>query len=118
MAADQVADQLLVTGLDDWVHFADVFWTARNLGSTEDVVASALEAIRQLLEGGLVEVGDVARGSGFQAWDLETSAALNRIEREWRSLGRDPYPGDIGWLRSTPSGKRRGQDVLAQQGRA
>jgi hypothetical protein len=76
----------------------------------------AVDAIGGLLKGELVEVGDVVRGEGFHTWDLAPSAALQRIEQEWRALGRDPFPGDIGWLQNTPGGDRRAEEILAERG--
>jgi len=96
-------------GYDDFVSLSGVVgfvlqspdWTGR-----EDPFAEVLHLVRELLTRGWVTVGDLSR-SGFVPWKLDTQGSLDRIEREWRALGRDIYPGDICWLANTPAGNAR-----------
>ena len=37
-------------------------------------------------------------GTGFVAWATSPDVAVERIEREWSQLGRDPDLGEIAWL--------------------
>jgi hypothetical protein len=114
MTTEQLIDALLVAGLDDWLHLADVAWAARefaNGGETEDVVAVASEALAALVDQGLVEVGDVSDG-GFFEWDATPEEAILRIQREWRALRREPQPGDVCWVANTTLGDQRAREIM------
>lgn len=116
MATGELMDRLLVAGLDDWLHLADVAWAVRDDRpelAEADLIRAGIDVIRGLLEGGLAEVGDVTDG-GFLAWDLHADEATSRVERRWTQLGRDPVPGDICWVANT---RRGDQAALALLGR-
>jgi len=109
MATDAQIDDLVSRGADDWVHMAEVAWVARSAGgaTTDDEIrVVSLDLIREVLVAGLMEAGDLTR-QGFFAWGLAPTEALNRIERSWELLDRDPAPGDVCWLENTEAGNHR-----------
>jgi hypothetical protein len=53
----------------------------------------------------MIEVGDVGP-AGFVPWTLPIDQIGQRIQSEWSALGRNPVPGDIGWLSNTAEGDR------------
>lgn len=116
MAAEFVIDDLLIAGLDDWQHAADVAWEVQRAGVARSEIGPATaSAIRSMLEKRLIEVGDMD-ATGFVAWDVTIDEAVARIEREWVSLDRDPAPGDICWLSNTTAGDRRARKALRRRG--
>lgn len=60
--------------------------------------------LRYLLRRGLVMAGDPQMGGPFKPWEGTPEEIIDRIEREWRDLGKDPMLGDITWFDSTPAG--------------
>ena len=67
----------------------------------------ALAVLGQLLTDGLVRAGrPTPDGKAFIAWDLAAADSIARIEREWKTLGREPAPGDIAWFAATKEGVR------------
>ncbi|MEP6468150.1 MAG: hypothetical protein ABJC24_00105 [Chloroflexota bacterium] len=111
----RLIDELLMRGAGDWVSAAEVAWVARSIGgaSTDDAVRDiALNLIREVLQTGLMEAGDIT-GGGFTAWELSPLESLGRIEREWQVLKRSPHIGEVGWLANTAKGSRRAEAVLS-----
>ena len=100
---------LLRSGADDWVMACDVAWVARSMGgakSPNDVRDLSVELIRELLDRGLMTIGDVTE-SGFHAWDLIATDAVDRVAARWRKLRREPTLGDVCWLQLTELGQAR-----------
>src|SRR4051812_22943418 len=63
-----------------------------------DAKTFTLALIDFLLSAGIVEAGVPDAQGGFHAWQLSPEDALQRITREWSSLGREPDIGDIVWF--------------------
>jgi len=85
-------DDLVMRGYDDWIQAADVASVAMEVGGAESAEAIrwlSLQIIRRVVERGLMELGDLDV-VGFRKWDLPTRDGLNRVEREWNALGRNP----------------------------
>jgi hypothetical protein len=61
----------------------------------------------------LIRVGDVGPG-GFVAWQTSIDESADRIRRDWMALGRDPVPGDIGWIANTEEGDRAARALKKQ----
>jgi hypothetical protein len=74
--------------------------------SGERLIQASLVVIRQILNSGWMTVGDLFE-SGFVPWTLTIPEALDRIEREWRALGREPNLWEICWFANTPSGNEK-----------
>jgi len=110
---DAMLDDLLVSGPDDWVMACEVAWVARSKGgarSSDAIRELSVELIRELLDRGLMTIGDVTE-SGFHAWELSTAEALDHVDAEWRMLSREPSLGDICWLQLTEKGEARAEAV-------
>lgn len=109
--------ELLLAGLDDWVHLPEIAWIAKSVGGAdvkEDAVKLSTKVIRILVEEGLMEIGEVTEG-GFFEWDLSLDRAIERIEGEWLALERDPLPGDVFWLANTSEGDTRAKNLLRER---
>ena len=57
-----------------------------------------IPVLKELLRDFDVKVGDLTIARGFTPWDLGTEESLQRIDREWEALGRDPTIGEIAWF--------------------
>jgi hypothetical protein len=91
-------------GLDDWVPLAAVEGIARRHGngSEQEIREASIEAIKELVLGGLVEIGDVSDG-GFFELDETLDAALKRMRETWETTGPNVW-GFAVWLSNTPAG--------------
>lgn len=65
-----------------------------------DLRRSVLELVREALRRRLLIAGSIEE-RGFDPWHLSPDDAIERLEREWDALGRDPQPGEIA-LFATP----------------
>jgi len=112
-------DELLMSGADDWVLAAEVAWVAESTGGakTPDQIRDlSLRLIRELLQQGMMEIGDLSEEAPhFRKWNLPMEEALERVEREWKALGRLPDLGDICWLQNTVKGNKLGKQLLKQR---
>src|SRR5258708_4524257 len=74
----------------------------RILGESTTVQRRALglSLARRLLENGMLVGQPTEDGRHFVSWDLPIDAALQRLEREWTALGRDPDIGEVAWFTS------------------
>ncbi len=110
-------DRVLVAAEDDWLGVWELPWIAQSVGGAttpEEVRKLSLAAIREALDAGLVEVGDVTE-VGFRPWQTPPSEACSRIEAEWIRLPNGPKLGDMScWFNLTATGKKR----IEQSGRA
>ncbi len=115
MKYEQLIYEILIQGEDDWYPLGALVGKVRNLThqSGDDLLQASLEVVSQLLVAGLMKAGDVGE-FGFVAWPEMVPAALARIEREWRALGREPSLGDICWLANTPSGNHEARLAMAR----
>ncbi len=104
---DVIQRDLLVEGLEDYVGLWQVAKHVHRLyGSlpAERVRDVSLERLRPLILEGLIEPGLPAEGGNFSSWDEDAKTALDRIEFEWRRLGKDPNIWDICWFKNTEKG--------------
>lgn len=114
-----LVEDVLVAGLDDWVFLAEVVWVVKSTRASiedHDLVEETLKVIRGLLNEGLADIGDVTEG-GFFEWNLPVDVAIERVRSEWKSLGRELYPGDVCWLANTKLGDERAEEILRRRGR-
>lgn len=105
--------ELLVRALDDWLCVFELPYLVRRLDGPVSNVQQrerSLEAVKQLLEGGLWIAGGLV-GSAFEPWGLGPEAALTRIEREW-PIGWLPDYNDICWFASTELGSACAKDLV------
>ena len=111
MNTDAMVDELVVTGADDWVMACDVAWVAKSMGnaqSSDAIRELSVILIRELLERGLMTIGDVTE-SGFRAWNVTWQEAVDRVQKEWQMLPREPSLGDVCWLELTEKGRSQAQ---------
>ena len=104
-ALEELGRSVLAEARDDYVGLWSVLWTARRLlpgTSPADVREIVLRLLGQFLSEGLVVPGEPTEdGLGFIQWPEGPTAALEKIRREWATLGRDPRLGDVVWI-TTP----------------
>ncbi len=94
------AKEILDRGLDDWIQAAEIASVV--MRHATDVRTVAIATIRELVDDGLVTVGDLT-GDGFVPWNLPARECLARIEREWPTR-RSPDLGEVCWLSNTEAG--------------
>jgi hypothetical protein len=82
-----------------------VLWQVKNelpSLSSEEARAATLEVIHDALSREEIVVGEFGGGdtetTSFIPWRMSLMDALQRIEREWRALAREPNLGDIAWF--------------------
>lgn len=116
MTLENCLQQLLVSGIDDWVQAVDVAFIARTVGgavSRDEVRDLSVALIETVLERGWMEVGslrftregEAGRQLSFTPWEIPVKDALARIEREWAALPEGPRLGDVCWLNLTKEGE-------------
>jgi hypothetical protein len=109
MSASSLTEDLLLAGLDDWVHFHQVVWYVKQREGDvprAEQIAAAMSAIRTLVTDGLIQVGEVRRENGFLPWQGTIDEIVDRVRERWETLHRDPLPGDVAWLANTELGDR------------
>ena len=76
-----------------------------------------IEAIRVLLQNGLIQAGfPPALDAKEQVWkylSLPPADTIAYIEREWDKLGHHPSLGDVIWFTATEAGAQLAQEILA-----
>ncbi len=86
---------------EDFVGLWSISWKVRQLRprlSDDDVRVATLEIARMLLDTHDIVAGYPTRDGRFVRWPEEPAEAIQRIEREWLALGRNPDIGDIVWF--------------------
>lgn len=113
--APLIAD-LLVRGMDDWVHDAEVFGSvaARVATDQADRRAVAIGLITAVVLDGLMIPGDLRDGE-FVDWPGTPAESAARIAQKW--LGRSGaivLPGEVCWLRNSAAGDERAASYLGE----
>ena len=116
---EEMLEELVVDGSDDWVMLAGVANTVTTTAArhgmklrVDDRIRVGLELIRLSLERELMVAGDVRDPGGFVPWGVDEPATLDRIERGWRNAGENLEMGDVAWLANTPAGDAYAETVL------
>ena len=116
---DPLIDELVVAGSDDWVDAAEVAWIAKSMGppeSSEAIRDLSVRLIGKVLGDGLMRIGEVTvTDRGFAAWEVSIDEAVERVDREWRALDREPDLGDVFWLENTLRGEQLAAEVLRRR---
>lgn len=107
----------LFDGLFDWLHVGYIHWAVEEFVgrgralSTRRLTSAASAAVALLLNRGDIKVGTVNDRKGFEDWALAQGDVVERFERDWRLLGRDPLPGEVCWIRLTARGEERARQI-------
>jgi len=129
MNLQHCVNDLLMRGTEDLIQASEVASVAIGIGGAvnqDEVREMSLEMIREVIRQRFMEIGD-AIGVGshpthvyerldFRPWGVPFEAAMERVAREWRALGRNPNLGEICWLCNTDQGNEIGKRLLAQGG--
>ena len=116
MTIQACIDDLLMRGCDDWVNAAEVTSVAKFTGhaqSEDEIRFLSLKLIHDVVHQGLMEIGDLPDQSRrLNLWPMTPEECLDRVEREWKALGRNPSLGEICWLQNTDKGNALGEALF------
>jgi len=119
MTIQACIDDLLMRGCDDWVNAAEVTSVAKFTGhaqSEDEIRSVSLKLIGEVVQQGLMEIGDLPdEGRRLKLWPMTSQECLDRVEREWNALGRNPSLGEICWLQNTDKGDALGEEVFKRR---
>jgi hypothetical protein len=96
----RVIHDILNESQEDYVGLWSLVWNVRhefadaNPQNIRELVLGTLQLL--LSEYGLA-IGDFKQDK-FLPWGCTPSEAINRVDTEWRKLGRDPDIGEIAWI--------------------
>jgi hypothetical protein len=137
---EAVKNAVLASGMDDWVHIAEVVSAARqarsgqrpeqgypddstmsidDLGrlrsewlarSEREALPLGVSAVKELLRAGLVRIGEVS-DSGFVAWRGSVEEIESLIDGVVQEAEYPLLPGHLFWIENTPLG-----DEVARSG--
>ena len=82
-----------------------LWWLARDVqenldrdASDDDTRTWTLRLLQPLLRNGAITAVDLLPGGGFVPWRGNVEEQIERIDAEWRALGRQPALGEIVWF--------------------
>ncbi|TRW86181.1 hypothetical protein FK535_06810 [Mycolicibacterium sp. 018/SC-01/001] len=112
-------ESLLLLGTYDWVALDHIHReTARHMPGSliPQIQQAALELIREVVEQGLFEMGDVTAERGFVRWLEPTDQAISRIEGFYIDAFDDTtvWPWCC-WLNLTPHGEQIAHELSTRQ---
>jgi hypothetical protein len=103
-------EDLLVRGIDDWVHLSEAMSVARdqpNTPNVETAMQMCIAAIQQMLDRELAVVGDLVRSGArieFRPWAGTNAEALQLIGAELEKSQGLPELSGRHWLANTEKG--------------
>ena len=119
MSITRCVNEIVMRGCDDWVDACGVASIAINIGnarSADEIRDLSLRIIREVIKQGLMEVGDLPdEGRRLILWPITSQECLDRVEREWIALGRNPSLSEVCWLQNTAKGDALGEDLFKQR---
>ncbi|MBA2693271.1 MAG: hypothetical protein H0U65_12400 [Rubrobacter sp.] len=101
--------EILIEGLDDSIGIWEIAAVVRGEIPRPDgseVRAASLEIVRDVLEEGLMRPGFPTREGSFEVLRKTPGETMERVEREWDELGRDPDVGEGIWFDLTEKGEK------------
>ncbi len=116
---NDVQEQVLIELLDDWVGLWEIARMLQGVSppaSWEQRRSDAVRLIESLLTKGYIRAGDLTAGGVFVPWDMPAKAIAQKIDAQWRALGRDPDIGELCWFASTPAGVRMAREIMRARG--
>ena len=110
-------EDLVVSGLDDWVDEAEVIGNIarRAAEDLDDRFAIAVGLIQTAILRGLVIPGGLTN-EGFDAWSLSETDAASQVLSRWVAFDNPAVlPGDVVWLKNTDKGDALGLAALERE---
>lgn len=115
MVADTVEDYMDLSFYAKFVE--DAFGSGGSSGAREaELMFYTAAIVHSLLEDGLVRAGVPTPDGGFEPWEEDPDAAVERILAEWRALGRRPNLWEIVWFDATEKGEAYAEETLSASG--
>lgn len=111
---DTAEEGIILEGLEDYIGLWEFTAFVRRSLSTDNEVAirsTVLALANELLERGVMVTGFPTPEGGFEPEESEPGEIVERIEREWRELGRMPDLGEIIWFDLTEYGERYAREL-------
>lgn len=103
------AHGVLAANAEDHLDLWELLWTVKAEEDLEDDPEAAREAgrrvVSELVKGGYIHAGVPKGRDDFIPWRLTADEAVERIETEWKALGRDPGISEVAWFDITEKGK-------------
>jgi hypothetical protein len=95
----QILHDTIVECGDDYVGLWVIVKLIRDKKTLSDstVFSYSMEIVEHILEHPEIVAGQY-EGDEFREWDMPKDKIIERIEREWAALGRDPTLGEIVWF--------------------
>ena len=108
-ADERLLEELLISGLSDWVSLAEVQRLISHLqlaDTDKERQELTLSAIRSLLEAGHMQIGELpGPDEGFQAWE-PIEVAMDRLRERFVDYYGEPESWDYSiWLGLTDTGR-------------
>ena len=96
---DSVAQDVIAECGDDYVGLWSIVRRVRTAGVTSypQLRTTTISLLNDLLRQGKIVAGQF-RNKLFEQWHESREEIMERIEREWIDLGREPTIGDIVWF--------------------
>lgn len=103
---EQIKAAIIAEAEEDFIGLWEIVREVREtteLNDEEAVRSATLAVVEDLVRGGQIRAG-VLSGDGRELYEWAESAELviERINREWLELGRDPNIGEIAWFDLAP----------------
>ncbi|PPT09009.1 hypothetical protein CKA32_005879 [Geitlerinema sp. FC II] len=116
-------EPFILEGIEDdvglWLIIGEVKELYPNKNDSE-IRIKTLKSIQNMLEQGLIEVGTYEFSDDktleFKTWGLDINNIIQRIDREWNQLQREPNIGDICYVITSPKGKQEAEKILQEKG--
>ncbi len=118
-----VVEELVVSGLVDWVYESWVYSTVIDLTpllNFEDRRLYTIGTIAELIANDLMVAGQLDETGAFRSWELSAGNAIARVVERWNRdwNGQVPTPGAVVWLSSTEAGDQLAHEVLERESRS
>jgi len=121
MKTDELADEILVQGLQDYLELAAIISIAHfevGIPFGPQMIARVSQSIESLVDQGFAIVGNIGKRTSdplITPWPGNAEEIRDRLVSEWKALGRRPNLGDVCWLSLTQLGRKRGYELQSQR---
>lgn len=106
---DEIINELLLSGLTDWISLHDVVWHCTEGMINDESKSRVLRVLERLYTDAFVVPGDLDE-SGFEDWKTSPDGWVRRSADELGQLGWQPMGAGF-WLRLTPAGAQAARDA-------